>query len=68
MSDKFKLFTRPGGTQDIMCGNTRSGYVDETGTLYGIDGKGFANEISQINHRTEIIGKLIDWRKSQGIG
>jgi hypothetical protein len=66
--DKFKVLSRPGGTQDVMNGNTRSGYVDESGSLFGIDGKGYANEIGPINHRTEIIGKLIEWRTQQGIG
>ena len=40
------------------------GYTD-IDTIYAIDAKGYAQEIGEYNHRSEIIGKIADWRKKQ---
>lgn len=59
---KIKVLSR-NNRQECFIENHLVGYV-ENETLYGIDRKGFAVEITSINHRTEIIGKLEEWRKS----
>ena len=41
------------------------GYVDEYDVLYGINNSGYAERIGDVSHRSEIVGKLIDWQKQQ---
>lgn len=45
----------------VMHGNDQIAYVDHD-VLYVIDADGYANEAGTINHKSEIIGKIEEWR------
>lgn len=44
-----------------------TGYV-ENGVLYGIDAMGYAQEAGEVNHLSEVVGKLKEWQKKQEQG
>lgn len=57
----FNIIQR-GERADIFLENIRVGYV-ENDVLYGMDRKGYAVEICVITHKSDINGKLTEWRK-----